>query len=198
MSTQRYLVGDLTRKGSRNRNSSAGWNFSIHLSIGADFRSTFNALTVPEYIEAWLIPPACRSVTVAQNGPRYQLQFQSSLMPLIAVRGAWLSRRPERLTLTWNRNDELMRVETILYGELRESAGRTVLHLHQCGFTTAEQSLWHGKLWSSSVERLARLLEFAGGGSHKRVSAISSLHRNAASVNRETGHPAARGKPEAL
>jgi uncharacterized protein YndB with AHSA1/START domain len=186
MSTQRYLLGELARKGSTNRDSHARWDFSISFPIHADPRSIFNALTIPEYLEAWLRPPTCRSASAARDGSKYLLQFQNCAAPRIAVRGAWVSLRPDRLSLTWNRSDAIMDVESILSVELRECAGRTRLHLYHSGFTTAEQSLWHGELWNASIHRLAGLLESAAGPSGARVSAVSSLHRPA-TLNRRNG-----------
>lgn len=187
------MLGELVRKGSGNRDSYARWDFSISFPIHADPRSLFHALTVPEYLEAWLRPPACRSVSALLDGSNYVLQFQSGAAPRIAVRGAWLSRQPNCLSLTWNRRDEIMHVESVLTVELRERPGRTLLHLYHSGFTTAEQSLWHGDLWNSSVERLAGLLESARGPSRARVSAVSSLHRHAVLDRRNPRRPIMRG-----
>jgi len=177
MSTQRYPVADLLRKGSRSQDSRARWDFWVHLLIPANIHSIFYALTEPEYIEAWLRAPGFRSVSVLSAGSGYSIQFQSDEASLIEVRGSWLSRQPRQIALTWNRNDEAMHVESTVSMEVQETSGRTLLHLYHYGFNTSRQSLWHGELWSSSVLRLARLTAVAGNHLQTHVCAVSPLHR---------------------
>jgi uncharacterized protein YndB with AHSA1/START domain len=188
MSTQRYLVGELLQKRSLNHGSDARWDFWMHFTIHADLRSVFYALTMSEYIETWLRAPACRSVSVGQEGSDYSVHFKCDEVPPIMVYGSWLSRHPDHLALTWNRNDEIVCIESIVSMELQQFADRTLLHLYHCGFTSAEQSQWHGELWSSSVERLAGLLEFAGDRPQARICAISPLHRNSILNSRDVYH----------
>ncbi len=177
MSTQRYLVADLLRKGSGNQESRARWDFWTHFSIPADIHSVFYALTEPEYIEAWLLAPGFQSARVMRAGADYSIQFRNDEAPSIEIRGSWLSRYPGQIALTWNRNDEAMRVESTVSVEIRQAPGRTLLHLYHYGFDGCPQSLWHGELWNSSVLRLARLTAAAGDGSPAHVCAVSPLHR---------------------
>ena len=186
MSAQRYLVADLSRKSSRSQNSRARWDFWTHFSIPADIHSIFYALTEPEYIEAWLRAPGLRSVSVASAGSNYFLEFRSDEASLVEVRGSWLSRHPMRIAFTWNRNDQAMHVESTVSMTLRQIAGRTLLQLHHYGFTSREQSLWHGELWNSSTLRLARLTAVVGDHSGVHICAVSPLHRKQL-VNRGLG-----------
>ncbi|HTX42792.1 MAG TPA: SRPBCC domain-containing protein [Acidobacteriaceae bacterium] len=177
MSTQRYLVADLLRKGSRNQDSRARWDFWTHLSIPADIQSVFYALTEPEYMEAWLRAPGFHSARVARAGSDYSIQFRGDEASPIEIRGSWLSRYPGHIALTWNRNDEAMQVESTVSLEMRQADDRTLLHFYHFGFSASLQSLWHGELWSSSVLRLGRFTAVAGGHSETHVCAVSPLHR---------------------
>lgn len=183
MSTQRYLAGDLSRKGSSNQASYARWDLSIHFGIQADRQSLFYALTMPEYIETWLRAPGYDCVLARNDGPTYSLHFRGREMPEFEVQGSWLICRPDDLALTWNRRDAMMRVASTIRIQLSRSAGGSMVHLSHRGFTAREQSLWHGQLWHASLENLAELLEFAHSAEDRptaRICATSFLHRNPA------------------
>lgn len=176
MSTQRYLIGELLRKGRANQASAARWDFSIDFGIDAEPLSVFYALTTPEYLETWLRPAGCRIVSVAQKPSRYSIQFLCDDLPPLTVGAFWGLCRPDQMVLNWFLSGNTSTV----YIRLQPCAGRTILHLRHRGFASAQDSLWHGDLWTSSLERLASILEHPqedGSSARARIRAISPLHR---------------------
>lgn len=180
MSTQRYLIGELLRKGRANQASAARWDFSIDFGIDAECRSVFYALTMPEYLETWLRPPDCSAVSVLQKPSAYSIQFLCNNRQPIRAEASWNLCRIDQMVLSWSVDGNTSTV----FIRLQPCADRTILHLRHRRFASAEESLWHGELWTSSLERLALLIEHPGvdGSARARVRAISTLHRSSAAA----------------
>lgn len=187
MSTQRYLTGELLRKGRANQASTARWDVSIDFSIDAEARSVFYALTMPEYLEAWLRPSRCRAASVAEKERGYSIQFLSDDSEPVSADVSWNVSQLDQMVLTWN----LDRNTSTVYIRLQPCAGRTILHLRHCHLASAEDSIWHGDLWTSSLERLASVVEHpdAGKQARARIRAISTLHRRGLAAP-DAGRPA--------
>lgn len=176
VSTQRYLIGQLLRKGRANQSSAARWDFSIDLGIDAESRAVFYALTLPEYLEAWLRPAGCRRVCVVGKPSGFRIQFFSDDIALVTVDADSSICRPDQIVLNWTVGSST----SIVYIRLQSCAGRSILHLRHRGFASEQESIWHGDLWTSSLERLASFLEHRSTDGHTaraRIRAISALHR---------------------
>jgi uncharacterized protein YndB with AHSA1/START domain len=184
MSTQRFLLGELSRKGKRNHQSSrARWDIAMHLGIHAEAPRLFHALTMPEYREVWMVPPDGRVYRVAarQHGGDYSVEFRASSSLTISVQGSWIVCRPDELAFTWSVEGRATCFMTTVTIRLQAGTGASMLHLYHSGFGTAADSLWHGKLWTASLEKLTGLVEQSRAGSEIgafRIQGISRLHRN--------------------
>lgn len=176
MSTQRYLIGQLLRKGRANQSSAARWDFSIDLGLDAESRPVFYALTLPEYLEAWLWPAGCREVSVIPTASGFRIQFFSDDPAIVTVDADSSISRPDQIVLNWTAGGNTSTV----YIRLQSCGGRSILHLRHRRFASEQESIWHGDLWTSSLERLAAFLEHPstdGNVARARVRAISALHR---------------------
>lgn len=185
MSTQRYLTGELVRKGRANQSSSARWDVSIDFSIDAEPRSVFYALTMPEYLETWLRPPGCRSACVTEKQSGYSIQFCSDDGGPGMVDVSWNISRLDQIVMSWNVEGSTSAVSI----RLQPGASRTILHLRHSCIASAESSIWHGHLWTSSLERLALLIEHpgaAGNQARAHIRAISTLHRSSVATQDPT------------
>jgi len=184
MSTQRFLLGDLSRKGKRcGEASAAQWDLAIHLGIHAELPRIFHALTMPEYREVWMIPSndwRCR-VAARQHGADYSVEFADGSSTKVRIQGSWIVCQPEKLAFTWSVEGLPTCFMTIVNMRLQTAAGGSILHLYHRGFGAAAESLWHGKLWNASLERLIRLVERPQAGDCDgglRIRGVSSLHRS--------------------
>ena len=199
MSTQRYLVGQLLRKGRANQSSAARWDFSIDLGIDAESRPVFYALTLPEYLEAWLRPAGCHRVSVAPQASGFRIQFFSDDPALVTVDAESSICRPDQIVFNWSSGSST----SIVHIRLQSCAGRSILHLRHRRFASEQESIWHGDLWTSSLERLAGFLEHRSTDGHAaraRIRAISALHRRRESQPeyRHESAPAWSNSAEAL
>jgi len=186
MSTQRFLLGDLSRKGKRyNQNSAARWDIAMHVGIHAELPRLFHALTMPEYREVWMVHPEdshCR-VAARQHGGDYSVAFQNGGGLDVRIQGSWIACRPDKLAFTWSAEGRAACFMTTVNMRLQAGAGGSILHLYHSGFGTAAESVWHGKLWNASLERLTHLVEqprAGNGDSAFRIQGVSRLHRSEA------------------
>ena len=186
MSTQRFLLGDLSRKGKRsNQNSAARWDIAMHLGIHAEQPRIFHALTMPEYREVWMIPSLESRCLVAarQHGGDYSLEFTEGAAPKVSIQGSWIACRPEKLAFSWSVEGRATCFMTTVNMQIQAAAGGSILHLYHRGFGAAAESVWHGQLWQASLQRLVRMVEQPAppnGGGALRIQGVSRLHRNRA------------------
>jgi uncharacterized protein YndB with AHSA1/START domain len=133
---------------------------SREVSIQADARRLFNALTAPEYIETWLSLPGERpgcSTVAARNDQDYVLEHSCDGNPSILISGRYLVCRRRNLIFSWRVDGDLnvpdTKVDIRLHGEFE----RTKLLLRHSGFVSRHDFAWHRTLWNVSLGRLAAL-----------------------------------------
>lgn len=136
----------------------------VSARIGADTRRVFYALTIAEYLEAWMCFPDCSEfdrVAVAQTARGFVIESHPS--PLISagtkIMGVHLIREPNEIVFTWakqRREDRLP--ETTVCIHLERSHQSTALTLSHMGFIDWKDRTWHEEMWRASFEKLGRLL----------------------------------------
>ena len=142
---------------------SAGFrSLSLEVSLKADVRRLLQALTVPEYVEAWIaIPgemPGCSTV-VTGNHEGYAIEHYCSGRPSVLISGCYCPSRRRRVAFSWSVEGDLSVRETEVEIRLRGDFERTALQLRHAGFASRSDCEWHTALWSGSMDRLAALYE---------------------------------------
>jgi uncharacterized protein YndB with AHSA1/START domain len=138
----------------------SSWTINLQCSVAANTQRIFYALTVPEYIEAWIcVPgcdPECRNVTcrVSQG---FEIEHNCSLGARARISGTYVSFLKRKLSFSWQpawaplAHDSF--VDIRLYGDFEKS----ILRLRHFGLESEEEFNWHLSLWSASVARLCKL-----------------------------------------
>ena len=133
---------------------------AIHLH--GDTYRIFHALTIPEILEAWICIPCneqnCRSL-VELSGERLAVRHICPSGRNVSIFCDFIVRRRRRLLISW-RTDSFSasrqsRVTIRLYGAFE----KTLLSLHHTGLHSEDEKSWHQALWTSSLEKLNRLLQ---------------------------------------
>ena len=142
-------------------------NFTQHrvevsVKIPADSRRIFNALTIAEYLEAWLCFPGCdpfRGVAVSQTqkGFDINLTFAHRRYPSLKIRTAYLTREPYEVAFTWAKQPVLTSETTVII-DLNRTRSSTSLHLSHAGFIDNSDRRWHEVTWRASLEKLRRVV----------------------------------------
>lgn len=143
---------------------------SLDISIQADARRLFHALTVPEYVETWLCVPGERpgcSTIASKNENDYVIEHFCEGQPAVAISGRYRVSRRRNVTFTWRVDGYLCvpesEVEIRLYGEFE----RTRVILRHRGFVIRYNAAWHRALWTGSLRRLAALYAPSDAGAPK-------------------------------
>jgi hypothetical protein len=140
------------------------WTIDLAIGVDADARRIFNALTVPEYLEAWIDMPdqAEGSRVVASMEPNgYRLDHYSGDHATVHITGSYLFCHQRKLRLFWRKISRQSSTESLVDFRLRGNFGSSILELRHSALDSAEDFHWHRRLWQGSLEKLALLFRSA-------------------------------------
>ena len=125
-------------------------------SVRADRNRLFQALTVPEYIEAWFsAPDAIESSTEVFAGEDFfSVSYASRDCGPVSIFCSYKVRRRSKLLFSWQRNAEGS--SSLVSIRLLGDFGRTTVHVTHGGVALSDRE-WHEGLWEASVRKLSKL-----------------------------------------
>lgn len=132
----------------------------MEVSIRADARRLFHALTDPEYMEAWICLPGHRqecSTAAVRNDRDYAIEHFCNAKSSLSISGSYRVCRRRNVTFTWRVDGEVRVPETEVDIRLRGDFERTTLSLRHSGFVSSFDLAWHRALWEVSMNRLVSL-----------------------------------------
>ena len=148
----------------------ADWSIGMEVDVNADARRIAEALTVPEYMEAWLRAPGRypgSSVSVYQtfeafrsNG-HYSINYHTAGKLNVRITCSYLVRRRHKILLAWHEEDASGGRESLVDIRIRGNFGSSIVVLHHKGFVSQEEYRWHKEMWSTSLDRLASLMHLS-------------------------------------
>jgi uncharacterized protein YndB with AHSA1/START domain len=138
------------------------WTVRLECKVAADTRRIFDALTVPEYMEAWIsVPgdhPECSNLT-SRLDDGFQIEHRCSSGASTTITGTYCSFMKRKLSFQWRPADSPVNtnslVEIRLYGDFE----RSILRLRHSGLESEDEFNWHSALWSASIAKLCRLFD---------------------------------------
>lgn len=147
------------------RETPACWTVHLEFSIRADARRLFYALTVPEYIEAWMSFPGhddgCSTVAAKLNQD-YLVEHRCDGRPTVCIAGSYTVCQRHNLAFSWRVEGNPSVSESYVDIRLRGNFEKTTLVLHHSRLTSPDQCAWHTALWTASIGRLIALYEGPG------------------------------------
>lgn len=135
-------------------------SLSLEMSIEADVRRLFHALTVPEYLEAWLSLPGVRpgcTTTAARQDDEFTIGHTCEGRPSILIFGSYRVCRRRNVSFSWRVEGDICVPQTEVEIRLRGEFERTSLQLQHSGFASRHDHGWHSALWTASLGKLASL-----------------------------------------
>jgi uncharacterized protein YndB with AHSA1/START domain len=135
------------------------WQISLSVSVNADRYRLFHALTVPEYMEAWICLPGDKShshVTVAHTPGSYRIDSCGAGLETTIV-GNYLFRRRSKMLFTWRKSSSEDAPVSLVMVRLCGDFARTSLCLSHSDLTSRTEYLWHQEFWEKSLNRLCSL-----------------------------------------
>ncbi len=154
----------------------APWTVNMECSVAADTRRIFHALTVPEYMEAWIsVPgyhPDCRNVS-CHVADGFQIEHLCTSGAATRITGTYISFLKRKLSFSWRPAGVSDARETFVDIRLCGDFEKSILRLRHCGLDSEEEFNWHQALWSASIARLCRLFDRPAMDNDRRSSRAS-------------------------
>jgi uncharacterized protein YndB with AHSA1/START domain len=136
----------------------------VHTSvlIEAEYRRILYALTMPEYMEAWLRIPGAEK-TECSVEPRsihnFRICFNTASRPSQTIYGSCFFSRPNTITYLWDRTRMGSIAKSIVKMQLRGGAKMCALQLSHSGACAKNQHDSYRVMWSDSLNALRNLME---------------------------------------
>ncbi len=134
---------------------------ALSISVDADARRISQALTEPEYLEAWISMPdqtEGSSIVASKRANGYGLDHWRAGHVVTSIIGSFLSCHQRKMRLSWRNVCRPNLAESLVDFRIRGSFGSSVLELRQTAFISEDDYLWHQTLWQRSLVTLALIL----------------------------------------
>ncbi len=143
------------------------WTVFLTIGVDADARRISQALTEPEYLEAWITMP--ERVTTPNHGEQssivatkkvngYRLDQYCAGRVIASFVGSFLFCHQRKMRLTWHNAVCPHVQESLVDFRIRGNFGGSILELRHTALQSAGDFLWYRQLWSASLPRLASIL----------------------------------------
>ena len=134
----------------------------ISVGVAADANRIFQALTIPEYLEAWIRLPDQvdgSKVVVSQESDGYRLDHTRAGDLVASIRSTFLFCHHRKMQLFWQSLTSPLRTASRVDFRIRGNFGSSILELRHRGLSSFNEFLWHQQLWCVSLARLTSLLK---------------------------------------
>jgi len=133
----------------------------LSIKIAADWRRVFHAITLPEYIEAWLqVPDTDRIECHAEmrSLARFRIDCFSANMPRRSIYGSCSLSRFDTIIYQWKGSHVDHAIQSTV--EIRFNGGprQCILNLKHSGLVNEDERAWHSVLWKRSFKTLRRVI----------------------------------------
>jgi hypothetical protein len=167
MSRRQNILGKVERLATAA--GQAELDVTVSVEIEAERHRLLYALTIPEYMEAWLqIPTAetlqCFSEPKATNS--FHIALNSAEVPSAGIEVFCLLLNLDRIIYLWKSTCGGGESETVVDIRIGSSLDKCAVNLSHSGFGNVEESLWHSRMWRSSLNNLCRLMTAVSGTTH--------------------------------
>jgi uncharacterized protein YndB with AHSA1/START domain len=130
--------------------------------IEAESSRVFYALSIPEYIEAWLLVPSAedlRSVFELDSRESFHIDVYRAETFQASIRGSCCVVSASQIRYSWETTSPSGSAETLVEMQLLCAPRGCILGLKHSGFRDAVESAWHREMWFESLKKLSRLME---------------------------------------
>jgi uncharacterized protein YndB with AHSA1/START domain len=133
---------------------------TLSLRIAADLRRVVHALSIPEYMEAWLRMPDPNELLFVfdlVNRESFRINLYRAEGLHASIYGS--SRvDANRVTYIWKTTSRSRTTETLVDMRLAGNSRGCTLRLKHSGFRNRAESAWHFMMWHRSMERLSQII----------------------------------------
>ena len=128
--------------------------------IEVDSRRVFYALSLAEYIEAWLRAPAQEEVLVFGfvTPERFQIDLYREDAPRASIHGSARVVNKSQVIYSWKTISPYGITHTAVDLVLLGGMDRCVVGLKHTGFSNMRERAWHHEMWKRSMAKLSELV----------------------------------------
>jgi hypothetical protein len=137
------------------------WTLAFSITVDADARRISQALTEPEYLEAWIVMPDQSEgswIVASRNANGYRLDHCRAGRVISSVMGSFLFCHQRKMRLLWQSFGRTDRAESLVDFRIRGKFASSVLELRHTALRSSDEFHWHQELWRASLARLASAL----------------------------------------
>jgi uncharacterized protein YndB with AHSA1/START domain len=138
------------------------FNIAKRVTVETDANRLFQALTRPEYLEAWVTLPndndECYLVAWTQPDSFRLDHYRNGRRDLMIHGGYRLCRR-RKMLFTWRLSGDAAGSESLVYVGLHGNFTSTILEIHHRSITSVSAYEWQQEMWNNSLDRLTKLFE---------------------------------------
>jgi uncharacterized protein YndB with AHSA1/START domain len=134
---------------------------SLSLRIAADRRRVIHALSIPEYMEAWLRAPDPGDLLFVfdpENHERFRICLYRAEGLHASIHGSSRVVDANRVTYIWKTTSRGRTTETLVEMQLAGGSRGCALRLKHSGLRDKAERAWHHSMWHRSLERLCRVI----------------------------------------
>ncbi len=144
------------------------WVIALSITVDADARRISQALTEPEYLEAWIVMPDQSPdhakdswIVASRNANGYRLDHCRAGRVISSVMGSFLFCHQRKMRLLWRSFGRTDLAESLVDFRIRGKFASSVLELRHTALRSSDEFHWHQELWRASLARLASVLRSA-------------------------------------
>jgi uncharacterized protein YndB with AHSA1/START domain len=129
--------------------------------IEADSSRVLYALSIPEYIEAWLLVPNAEELQLVfklEPPETFHINLYRSETLQAKIRGLCRVVNANQIRYSWKTTSSRSTTETLVDMQLLCVSGGCILGLKHSGFDDPVESVWYRTMWEMSLEQLCRIL----------------------------------------
>jgi hypothetical protein len=138
------------------------FNIAKRITVETDANRLFQALTRPEYLEAWVTLPNDNDncYLVAWTQPEsFRLDHYCNGRRDLIIHGGYRLCRRRKMLFTWRLSGDLAGSESLVYIGLHGNFTSTILEIHHRRIASVPDYEWQQEMWNESLQRLTKLFE---------------------------------------
>ncbi len=139
-------------------------SIALSIAVDADARRISQALTEPEYLEAWISLPdhaEDSQIVASKRADGYRLDQVRAGRSVASFVGSFLFCHQRKMRLSWHHVAGPEITQSLVDFRIRGNFASSVLELRHTSLPSAREFLWYRQLWGGSLARLAKILHSA-------------------------------------
>ncbi len=137
---------------------------ALSVAVDADARRIYQALTEPEYLEAWICVPdhsADSQIVASKRADGFRLDQVRAGRSIASFVGSFLFCHQRKMRLSWSDLTDPGMTESLVDFRIRGNFASSILELRHTSLLSTREFFRYQQLWSVSLNRLATILRSA-------------------------------------